>query len=653
MIGASVFFRDLAYVLLAAVLGGGIARIARQPLILGYVLGGILVSPLTPGPAISEVHTFELFAEIGVILLMFSIGIDFSIPHLRGVKWVAVLGGPLGILLSMGLGVLVGRALAWPARQGLIVGIVVSVASTMVLARLLIDRGELRSLHGRVMIGLTLVEDLAVVVLVMLMPALGAPDPGRLLAAGGALATAGLLLVPGAYVATRVVPPALAWVARTRSHELFLLVVLALGLGTAALTQALGLSLALGAFFAGLLISGSEYAHEAFARLLSLRDAFVAIFFVTLGTLIDPRVLGTNWLLLGVMVALILFGKLAIWTAVVRLFGYPLRTAALVAVGLTQIGEFSFILVQAARGAGHVGPEVYTATLAASLLTILLNAILVRLAPRWIRQMRVPGASDALPPLSRETARETGHVILCGFGRVGSAVGEALETAGVRYVVVETDPDIVAHLRLRKVPCIFGSAAEARVLEAAGVAEAALVILTPPDTERVRLAIRHARALRATVPVLARAHRRADQEGLLAAGATEVILPEVEGAAALIQRAMRHLTLPEELAAAYVARFREAMEQLRLAESPAHPRLPEVLELSLPAGSLADRSLRDARLRERFGVTVVAITRRDGTVVLNPPADTVLRPGDRVRLFGLSEQLAAFRAEAEKTEQPT
>lgn len=143
MIGASVFFRDLAYVLLAAVLGGGIARIARQPLILGYVLGGILVSPLTPGPAISEVHTFELFAEIGVILLMFSIGIDFSIPHLRGVKWVAVLGGPLGILLSMGLGVLVGRALAWPARQGLIVGIVVSVASTMVLARLLIDRGEL------------------------------------------------------------------------------------------------------------------------------------------------------------------------------------------------------------------------------------------------------------------------------------------------------------------------------------------------------------------------------------------------------------------------------------------------------------------------------------------------------------------------------
>src|SRR5881296_4359922 len=468
MIAEPVLFRDLAYVFLAAVVGGALARLARQPLILGYVLGGLLVSPLTPGPSVSDVPTFERFAEIGVVLLMFSLGIEFSLKDLMGVRWIAGIGGPLGIVLSIGLGLATATVLGWSALQGAVVGMVVSVASTMVLARLLLDRGELHTRHGRIMIGITLVEDLAVVVLIILMPALGALQGERVFAVAKALLTAAVILVPFFYLTRRILPPILARIARTRNDELFLLVTLAVGLGAAALTQAVGLSLALGAFLAGLLINQSDYAHEMLARLLSLRDAFVALFFVTIGVLIDLRVVVDNLALLGVLVGLVVIGQWAIWTIVCLLFRQPLSTALLVGVGLAQIGEFSFILVQVARQAGHVGDDVYSATLAASLVTILINAALVRLVPMWIGRARLAHAPAPAPAAgSRSSGALQGHVVVCGFGRVGSAIGEALETFGVPYVAIETDPDIVKSLRARGVPAVFGDSAQRVILAAA------------------------------------------------------------------------------------------------------------------------------------------------------------------------------------------
>jgi CPA2 family monovalent cation:H+ antiporter-2 len=640
------FFRDLAYVFVAAVVGAGIARVARQPLVLGYVLGGILVSPLTPGPAISDIHTFELFAEIGVVLLMFSIGIEFSLRDLLRVKWVAVVGGPLGILLSIALGLSVGTALGWPPIQGLVVGAVISVASTMVLVRLLVDRGELHSRHGRVMIGITLVEDLAVVILTVLMPTLGSLDTGRLVAIGAALATAALVLVPLGLLAARIMPRILTRVARTRSPELFLLVTLALGLGTAALTQAVGLSVALGAFLAGLLISESDYAHEIADRLAPLRDTFVAVFFVTLGALVDPRLLVANLPLLGATLALVVVGKLVLWAGIVRLFGYPTRTALLVGVGLTQIGEFSFVLVQAARAAGHVGAEVYSATLAAALVSILVNAVLVRGVPRWLGRA---AAGDALTPREAGAPPAAGHVVLCGFGRVGSAVGEALDTFRIPAVVLESDPDVAKRLRARGVRCLFGDAAHRALLEAAGVRDAALVVLAIPDAGRVQLATRQVRALNPTVPVLARAQHPADSARLRADGATVVIQPETETAAALIRHALDQLGRPADEARAYLDRFRSAMGAMAETAA-AHPGLPEIREAALPAGPLADRSLRDAAIRERFGVTVVAVIRADGELLANPVPETLLHAGDRVRLFGLPDQIERFDAEARRSE---
>jgi len=377
----TTFYRDLAYVFGAAVVGGAVARVLRQPLILGYVLGGIMVGPFTPGIRITDVHEFELLAEVGVILLMYSIGLEFSFRDLLRVKWVAVVGGPLGILLSLALGVGVGTPLGWSWQQGVAVGAIISVASTMVLSRFLSERGELRSEQGQVMIGITLVEDLAVVVLTILLPSLGDLDRNRLLALGIALGKAILILIPVTLVAHKLIPRLMRTVVKAANPEFFVLVALALGFLTAALTQAVGLSLALGAFLAGLLVSESEAAHETMERLAPLRDAFVALFFVTMGILVDPSVLISKPSLLLVIVALVVIGKFVIWAVVVRIFRYSASTALMVGLGLTQIGEFSYVLVRVARDAHIVGDDMYNAVLAASVFTILINGLLLRFLP--------------------------------------------------------------------------------------------------------------------------------------------------------------------------------------------------------------------------------------------------------------------------------
>ena len=380
----SLIFKELSYVFIAAILGGALAWRLRQPLILGYVLAGIVLSPFTPGPAVREAHTFQIVAEVGVVFLMFSIGLEFSVAELLEVKWISLVGAPLGVVLLSLIGAGTGVLLGWGALAGLVVGMIISVASTMVLSRLLIDSGQLQSQHGKIMIGITLVEDLVVVVLTILMPVLGSLTPHHLLGVAQALGKSALILVPIGFLAVYLVPRWLKQVARSQNNELFLLVILAICLGTAALTEAVGLSLALGAFAAGLIISASDYAHRALEQLMPLRDAFVALFFVTVGVLINPRAVLRNPVLLLAILGLVIVGKFVVWAVVVKLFGYGWKTAVLVGTGLTQIGEFSFILVQVAHANNLVGDEFYYATLAASLLSILLNASLVRSAPKWM-----------------------------------------------------------------------------------------------------------------------------------------------------------------------------------------------------------------------------------------------------------------------------
>ena len=398
-----ILFRDLTYIFLAAVFGGLLAWRLRLPLILGFILGGIVISPFTPGPHLSDLHTFEVFAEVGVVLLMFSIGVEFSIPDLMRVKWVALVGAPMGILFMVGIATALAKFLGWSLTEGVVIGATISVASTMVLARLLTDSGKLATTYGRVMIGITLVEDLAVICMTIVLPALGGSGDGRFSKAAWTLGKALILLVPLVFLAIKVIPRLLRRVKLTCNPELLLLVAIAICLGTAALAQAVGFSVALGAFLAGLSISGLPDLHDAHIQLLPLRDAFVALFFVSLGTLIDPKILFSSLSLLGLMVLLIVIGKFLVWTMVVWLFRYSLRTAVLVAAGLTQIGELSFVVVQVARSSGIVAENVFSTAIAASLISILLNVFIVRWAFAWLG--RTDTESQVIEPTNEQASR--------------------------------------------------------------------------------------------------------------------------------------------------------------------------------------------------------------------------------------------------------
>jgi len=396
-----VLFRDLTYIFLAAAAGGLLAWRLHLPLILGFVLGGIVVSPFTPGPHVSDLHSFEVFAEVGVVLLMFSTGVEFSIPDLMRVKWVALVGAPLGILCVVAMAAAAAKLAGWTIREGVVIGATISVASTMVLARLLSDSGKITATSGRVMIGVTLVEDLAVICMTVVLPVFSGPGNNLVLKAAWALGKALVLLIPLVFLAIKVIPHLLRRVQSMNSPELSLLIAIAVCLGTAALAQAVGFSVALGAFLAGLSISGSDDLHDAHTQLVPLRDAFVALFFVSLGTLIDPRVLSRNLPLLGLMLLLIVAGKFLVWAMIVRLFRYPLPTAVAVAAGLTQIGELSFVVVQVARSSGMVADNVFSTTIAASLISILLNVFIVRGAFRWLDRQ----VSDPAPALVPKPGR--------------------------------------------------------------------------------------------------------------------------------------------------------------------------------------------------------------------------------------------------------
>ena len=377
---------ELGLLLFAAVGGGIVAHLLRQPLIVGYILGGIVVSPFTPGPRISNPHAFEVFADIGVVLLMFSIGIEFSLHELVRVRKVA-LYAPAGILLIIAMALLVGWPLGWPVPQRLVIGTSISVCSTMVLLKFLQDRDEVGSPHGRAVVGIALVGDLAVVVMSLLLLTLtptGTSHPAVLLQA---LLKAGLILGPFFWLARRLIPGLLARVAGTRDMELLILVTMALALGTAALTRAAGLSIALGAFLAGLLVNESEFGHDILAKVLPIRDVFVAVFLASIGLLVQPALLATQGLTIAILVLLVIVGNFLIWLLLLRVAGYGRETAGLAALSLTQIGEFSYVLSGAGLREGLITGPVYQAILATSLVTITVNALLFRRTPKWLQRL--------------------------------------------------------------------------------------------------------------------------------------------------------------------------------------------------------------------------------------------------------------------------
>ncbi|MBM3470209.1 MAG: hypothetical protein FJX73_05390 [Armatimonadetes bacterium] len=633
-----VFFRDLALLLIAAVVGGALAQWLRQPAFVGYIVGGLLITAIA-GPRISDTATFHLFAEFGVVLLMFALGVEFSLRELWKVRALAFLGAPVGAAVITGLAASLMVAAGLSLAAGLVVGLALANCSTMALAKLLAERGDLNGPVGRASIGISLAQDGGVIAAFFLIRALasaqGAPAAGLLIA----MAQAAAVLAAFFLLADRLVPALLGRIAHAQNTELFVLVAVTIGVGTAALSAGLGLSLALGAFLAGLAISESEYTTETLARVLPLRDLFVAVFFVSLGMLIDVRSLLERPVLLLQMVGVVLLAKAVVWIGLALVFRSPLPVAVAVGIGQAQIGEFSFVVAQLGRAVGLLSAEVYSAVLATSLVTLVVNALvfrrsrpLERWADRWAQE-------PAVEPVKRAPA-----VLIAGYGRVGSTVGEALESFNVPFAVVDFSPVVVRALRRRGIPAVLGDAANEIALREAGASGVRLAVLAIPDTVKAALATRQVLGLNPGAAVIARAHSRDDREGLLAAGATEVILPEIEAGMTLVDHALHRLAVPSQEVRTYLRRLRELERPgARALEGVSGVALLQAATVRVVEGPLAHQSLRRIRIRERTGVTVVGIERPGEEPHWNPPPEAVLLPGDQVTVVGLLEQIERFR----------
>jgi CPA2 family monovalent cation:H+ antiporter-2 len=512
---------------LALVLGYGVSRL-RIPPIVGYLMAGIVIGPATPG-FVADIDLAGQLAELGVMLLMFGVGLHFSLGDLMSVRRIAVPGAIVQIAVATALGAATALAWGWSFGAALVFGLALSVASTVVLLRAIEDRGQLDSINGRIAVGWLIVEDLVMVIVLVLLP----PIAGLLGSSQGAAAGAGTASVwltlgitfakVGAFVALmlivgrRVFPHLLWLVTQTGSRELFRLCVIAVAVGVAfGAAELFGVSFALGAFFAGMMMRESEFSHRAAEESLPLRDAFSVLFFVSVGMLFDPQVLLREPLKLLGVVAIIMVGKTLAAIALVLAFRYPLNTALTVGASLAQIGEFSFILAGLGVALGLLPVEGQSLILAGALISIALNALVfatIEPAQRWIRARsalarQLERSDDPLAelPTTVQQSKLTGQVVLVGYGRVGRHIAEALERQGIPYVVAEQNRELVEQLRARDVPAVSGDASDAAVLIQAHVARAGMLVIATPDTFDVRKMVSIARKLNPGIVTVLRTH---------------------------------------------------------------------------------------------------------------------------------------------------
>lgn len=533
---------DLALAVGSAFVGGILAQRLGQPVILGYLLAGVAIGPFSPGP-VADTHSVQVMAEIGVAFLMFALGAEFSFTELRRLGRIASVGGALQIVITMGLGPMLAPSLGLTFAQGVFLGALLALSSTVVALKVLMGRGEMGALHGRVALGILVAQDLAVVPLVVVLPAVSGGQEGILSDLGLAAVKAAAVLVGAYVIGARVVPWVLGHAAVSRTRELFLLAVVALALGTALVTQSAGLSLAFGAFLAGLVVAESDYRTQVLAETVPIRDLFASLFFVSVGMLIDPLTLLSEAGLVALVGGIVLVGKVVIVAAVVLLLGMPARVAVLAGLSLSQVGEFSFVLARLGVDRGAIPPSVFDLTLATALVTIVISPTLLRAGPGLLDLLeRLPAVGrwfKSPVQASEEVAGLRGHAVICGFGRVGRELADALAARGFHYVVVEYNPHIARILRDARVPVVYGDASNVVVLEHAHVASARLLAVVMPDSTAAEQATRVARALNPKLDIVARAASADDLSRLRRAGASDVVQPEFEAGVEVIRHALR------------------------------------------------------------------------------------------------------------------
>jgi len=649
---------NITIALVAAFIGGAIAKKIGLPTIVGYLLAGIIIGPFTPGFK-GDVNTIHQLAEMGVIFLMFGVGLHFSFGDLWRVRDIAIPGALIQTGLATVLAFGITRLWGWSLTSGIVLGLSISVASTVVLLRGLMDNSLLNTSHGQAAVGWLVMEDILSVFILVLMPTLalngGAFNWGNFTIT---MLKAAAFVVLMFVVGVRLIPWLLNMIAHSRSRELFILAILAITLGVAmGAAELFGVSLALGAFVAGAIISQSHLSHQVGADIFSFQETFSTLFFVSVGMLVNPVFLWENLGHVLVITLMVILGKGIIVILMGLLFPRPARTFLVIAVGLAQIGEFSFIIGQGGVANKMLTADQYSLILAASLISISVNPLLYRVLPKLEKLLqRMPGfwkrmdASTHIVEVKEEDLHD--HVVIVGYGRIGKHLVEVLKSLNVPLLVIESDVERIDQLNQQQIPTLYGDAANSEVITHAGLAKARAIICTVPEESSAATIVTAARDINPDLPIIVRAASTEGVQNLARLGAQHVVHPELEGGLEMVHHTLLQLGFPLREVHSYTDAVRRDNYDINTLSDEEHRSLHNLLaafegiEIAWAtvgdASSLSGLSLADANVRSRTGASVVAYI-RDKHLTPNPKSMTVFENGDRIGFIGDPDQIEAAR----------
>lgn len=643
----SEFLKSLVIIFGASALVVFVLHRLKVPSIVGFLIAGVIIGPYGAG-IVRDARSVEVMAEIGVILLLFTIGIEFSLASLIKMRRAVLGGGGIQVLLAISLSAIAALLLTGDAGSSIFFGFLVALSSTAIVLKMLAEKGETDSPHGRLMTGILIFQDLCVVPLMLFTPLLSGEeisisDMGIKLAKAAAIIA---LVVLGARWA---VPALLHQIVKTRSRELFITTIIVLCLGIALLTSRFGLSLALGAFLAGLVISESEYAHQATADILPFKESFIGLFFVSVGMLMNLGYMTDNCLKIAVAVAAIFVLKIVAGLVATLSIGTPLRTSIHASLGLAQIGEFSFVLVLAGKATGIITEEFYQVFLSSSVVTMLATPFVLDASPSvsgWLTSRRLMKRFGRVKEISEKEGhprRRQGHVIIVGFGLNGRNLARVLKEAEIPYVVLEMNSGTVREMRKKGEPIYYGDGTSAEILHRLSIERARLLVVAISDPVSTRRIVSIARHQSPDVYIIVRTRYLAEVDDLRALGADEVIPEEFETSIEIFSRVLHKYNFPGNVVSEMVDRIRsDSYTALRSLELPKRHLfekcewLPEI-ELDgyrVPGDSyLTGRSIAELQVRKKTGVTIIAV-RRGAEVFVNPRPDFSFKEGDIILFTG-------------------
>ncbi|MBU0729567.1 MAG: cation:proton antiporter [Proteobacteria bacterium] len=642
---------DIVIIMVAALFGALIAQKFKQPLILGYIFAGIIVGPYTGGVTIGDIHEIELLAEIGVALLLFALGLEFSISKLRPVRNIALFGTPVQIILTIGIGFIIGKFLGWSSANALWFGALISLSSTMVTLKTLMSRGLVGTLSSRVMIGMLIVQDLAVIPMMIILPQLSNPKAGLPLLAI-AIAKSVVFLVLMLYMGRKLLPWLLAHVAQWNSRELFILSITAIGLGIGYATYLFGLSFAFGAFVAGMVLSESDYGHQALSDIIPLRDIFGLLFFTSVGMLLDPAFLFDNWRIIITLVLLVGVFKGTLFYVLAKLFRYINIIPIAVGLGLFQVGEFAFVLARVGLETKAIDQNMYSLVLAISVLSMVLTPFVSALATPLYKFKKSHFKYEPLQTANIPPSGFKDHVVIAGGGRVGQHIAQVMTSLNLPFVIIELNHQRMLECKAAKFPVIFGDMTQPTALEVSNVDAAKLLLITTPSVITTQSIVKQAHRLSPQLHIIVRADGAEQARALYDSGVYMAVLPEMEAGLEIARQALLHLEIPVALIQQYTDAVRQQL-YAPIYQSTHNPTLltkfdniKNMLEISwvtlMPGSPLVNKSIKDAAVRTTTGASIVGII-HEKVFHHNPKADYSFQEGDLVAVVGNQQERNGFK----------